>query len=34
MKEKIIELVNARGKLHNPYTDTGGILSGIIEEIG
>ncbi|HML38351.1 MAG TPA: sigma-54 dependent transcriptional regulator [Bacillota bacterium] len=34
MSEKIIEIVNDRGKLHNPYTDTGGTLSGIVDEIG
>lgn len=34
IKEKIITLVNTRGKLHNPYTDTGGLLAGIIEKIG
>ena len=33
LKEKIIDVVMARGKLHNPVTDTGGVLYGIIEEI-
>lgn len=34
IKEKIITLVNARGKLHNPYTDTGGLIAGVVERIG
>lgn len=34
IKDKIITLVNARGKLHNPYTDTGGLIGGIVEKIG
>ena len=33
MKERIIDIVMTRGKLHNPVTDTGGVLYGIIEEI-
>ena len=33
LKEKIIDIVMARGKLHNPITDTGGVLYGVIEEI-
>ncbi|MBQ9014520.1 MAG: sigma 54-interacting transcriptional regulator [Firmicutes bacterium] len=33
LKEKIIDIVMARGKLHNPMTDTGGVLYGVIEEI-
>ena len=33
LKEKIIDIVMARGKLHNPITDTGGVLYGEIEEI-
>jgi len=32
IKDKIINIVNMRGKLHNPFTDTGGILSGIVEK--
>jgi TyrR family helix-turn-helix protein len=34
IKEKIIDITIRRGKLHNPVTDTGGLLYGIIEEIG
>lgn len=33
LKEKIIDIVMTRGKLHNPVTDTGGVLYGVIEEI-
>ena len=33
-KEMILDIVNTRGKLHNPYTDTGGIVSGKVEKIG
>lgn len=34
IKEKIMELVNIRGKLHNPYTGTGGLIAGTVERIG
>ncbi|KYH34400.1 L-erythro-3,5-diaminohexanoate dehydrogenase [Clostridium tepidiprofundi DSM 19306] len=34
MSEKIMEIVNMRGKLHNPITGTGGILCGNILQIG
>ena len=34
IKEKIIDIVKRRGKLHNPVTDTGGLIYGVIEEIG
>ena len=34
IKEKIIDIVQRRGKLHNPSTDTGGLLYGVVEEIG
>ncbi|MCB6994179.1 sigma-54 dependent transcriptional regulator [bacterium 210820-DFI.6.37] len=34
IKEKIIDIVIKRGKLHNPVTDTGGLLYGQVEEIG
>ena len=33
IKEKINDIVIRRGKLHNPITDTGGLLCGVIEEI-
>lgn len=34
IKAKILDIVNRRGKLHNPFTDSGGILYGTIEETG
>lgn len=34
MKQKIIDIVIRRGKLHNPVTDTGGLFYGVVEEIG
>lgn len=34
IKEKILDIVLKRGKLHNPVTDTGGLLYGIVDEIG
>lgn len=34
IKEKIMDIVLKRGKLHNPVTDTGGLLYGVVDEIG
>ena len=34
IRQKIIDIVIRRGKLHNPVTDTGGLLYGVVEEIG
>ncbi len=34
IKQTIIDMVIRRGKLHNPITDTGGLVMGIVEEIG
>lgn len=34
VKQKIMDIVIRRGKLHNPVTGTGGLLCGRIEEIG
>ena len=34
LKQQIIDIVIRRGKLHNPVTDTGGLVMGVIEEIG
>lgn len=33
IKEKIMDIVIRRGKLHNPVTDTGGLLYGVVSEI-
>ena len=34
IKQKIVDIVIRRGKLHNPVTDTGGLLYGEVQEIG
>lgn len=34
IKKNIMDIVEKRGKLHNPVTDTGGLLYGVVEEIG
>ena len=34
IRDKIFDIIKKRGKLHNPSTDSGGMLYGIIEEIG
>ena len=34
IKEKITDIIMMRGKLHNPVTDTGGVLYGVVEKIG
>ncbi|WP_245156613.1 sigma-54 interaction domain-containing protein [Clostridium aminobutyricum] len=34
IKEKILDIIMKRGKLHNPVTDTGGLLYGVVDEIG
>lgn len=34
IKEKILDIIRRRGKLHNPATDSGGMFYGIVEEIG
>ena len=34
IKERIIDIVIKRGKLHNPITDTGGVAFGTVNKIG
>ena len=34
IRQKILDIVIRRGKLHNPVTDTGGLLYGTVAEIG
>ena len=34
IKDRIMDIVIKRGKLHNPVTDTGGLLYGTVEKIG
>lgn len=31
--DKIMKFVNERGKIHNPYTNSGAVCSGVVEEI-
>jgi L-erythro-3,5-diaminohexanoate dehydrogenase len=34
MADRILEIVTARGKMHNPETDSGGVALGTVTEIG
>ena len=34
MGARILEIVDGRGKMHNPATDSGGILTGTVEAVG
>src|SRR4029453_835256 len=34
MAERILEIVAARGKMHNPETDSGGVLLGMVAAAG
>lgn len=34
IKTKILDIIQKRGKLHNPFTDSGGMVYGTIAEIG
>lgn len=34
IKQKIMDIVIRRGKLHNPVTDTGGLFYGVVSEVG
>lgn len=34
MKDRILEIVRTRGKMHNPETNSGGVLLGVVQEIG
>jgi len=34
MAERIVEIVRSRGKLHNPDTDSGGVLLGTVTDVG
>lgn len=34
VKDRIMAIVEKRGKLHNPFTDSGGVLYGVVEEMG
>eukprot|EP00005_Dracoamoeba_jomungandri_P005651 CAMPEP_0174249810 /NCGR_PEP_ID=MMETSP0439-20130205/143_1 /TAXON_ID=0 /ORGANISM="Stereomyxa ramosa, Strain Chinc5" /LENGTH=1094 /DNA_ID=CAMNT_0015329719 /DNA_START=37 /DNA_END=3318 /DNA_ORIENTATION=+ len=30
----VLRVVKSRGKMHNPHTDSGGVLVGVVEEVG
>src|SRR5215213_8063792 len=34
MAERVLEIVAARGKMHNPETDSGGVALGTVTEVG
>ncbi|MBQ4650311.1 MAG: sigma 54-interacting transcriptional regulator [Firmicutes bacterium] len=34
LKERILKIVNERGKLHNPYTESSGLFMGTVAEAG
>src|SRR5689334_14619493 len=34
IKKKILEIVNKRGKMHNPITNSGGVMLGTVLELG
>jgi len=34
MKASVLEIVASRGKMHNPVTGSGGMLTGVVEEAG
>ncbi|CAH2716564.1 L-erythro-3,5-diaminohexanoate dehydrogenase [Neobacillus rhizosphaerae] len=34
MAETILKIVNSRGKMHNPVTDSGGVLMGTVKQVG
>lgn len=34
MSKRILEIVSARGKMHNPETDSGGVLLGTVAAVG
>ncbi len=34
IRAEVLEIVRARGKMHNPVTGSGGMLIGVVEEVG
>jgi L-erythro-3,5-diaminohexanoate dehydrogenase len=34
VKAEVLEIVRSRGKMHNPVTGSGGMLVGVVEEVG
>src|SRR5207247_3390670 len=34
VRAEVLEIIGARGKMHNPVTGSGGMLIGIVDEVG
>lgn len=34
VRDEVLEIVSTRGKMHNPVTGSGGMLVGVVEEVG
>src|SRR4051794_3333071 len=34
VREEVLEIIRTRGKMHNPVTGSGGMLVGVVEEVG
>jgi len=34
VRARILDIIDKRGKMHNPYTGSGGIMMGVVDEIG
>lgn len=34
VRAEVLEIINTRGKMHNPVTGSGGMLTGTVEEVG
>ena len=34
VRAEVVEIINRRGKMHNPVTGSGGMLTGTVEEVG
>ncbi|MCS6954998.1 MAG: L-erythro-3,5-diaminohexanoate dehydrogenase [Candidatus Calescibacterium sp.] len=34
LKELVFEIVKSKGKMHNPYTNSGGVFRGVIKQMG
>src|SRR3569833_865945 len=34
VRAEVLEIIRTRGKMHNPVTGSGGMLLGVVEEVG
>ena len=34
VRAEVLEIIGARGKMHNPVTGSGGMLIGMVDEVG